>query len=533
MKLFSRALVLAVSSAITLLIATETAVSQKTGGILKIYHRDSPASMSILEEGTISTVAPMMGVFNNLVVYDQHIPQNSLQSIVPDLATEWSWADDNRRLTFRLHRGVRWHDGHPFTAADVKCTWDLLLDRSSEKLRINPRKSWYWNVQEVVTTGDDEATFVLKRPQPALIALLASGLAPIYPCHVSPHQMRQHPIGTGPFEFVEFKPNETIKLTKNPLYWKQERPYLDGIEYTIVPNPSTAILAFVSNKFDMTWPFGVSVPLLKQIESQAPNTICELKPTNNAVNLIVNRDLAPFNNPDLRRALMLSLDRKAFIDTLAEGHGDIGGAMMPPPEGVWGMPPELTQTLPGYDLNLEKSRNEAIRIMQELGYGPSNRLAVKVTTRNIPAYKNATTILIDQLSKIYIQGELDAIETANWLSKLVRKDYSVGLSILGNGVDDPDQNFYERYVCGAAGNITGYCNPDLDKMIAAQSIEKDQDKRKRLVWEIEKKLAEDAVRPTIYYSRTATCWWPQVKGLTIMSNSIYNGWRFDDVWLDK
>jgi peptide/nickel transport system substrate-binding protein len=305
-----RLLVLAGSSVIALLAATETAVSQKSGGILKIY-RDSPASMSIHEEATYSTVAPMMGVFNNLVMYDQHVAQNSLQSIVPDLATEWSWTEDNKRLTFRLRDGVRWHDGQVFTAADVKCTWDMLLDKSSDKFRVNPRKSWYWNVEQVLTNGDFEASFVLKRPQPALIALLASGLSPVYPCHVSPREMRQHPIGTGPFEFVEFRPNELIRVSKNPDYWKQDRPYLDGIEYTIIPNQSTGLLAFSSGKFDVTWPYGISVPLLKEVNNQAPNAKCELKPTNNAVNLIINREIPPFDNPDLRRALTLSLDRKA------------------------------------------------------------------------------------------------------------------------------------------------------------------------------------------------------------------------------
>ena len=178
------------------------AMAQKAGGILKIYNRDSPASMSILEEATLSTVLPMMGVFNNLVVYDQHIAQNSEQTIQPELATHWSWSQDGMRLTFKLREGVKWHDGQPFTANDVKCTWDLLSGKANERLRINPRGSWYGNIEEVVASGDYEATFVLKRPQPALIALLASGFAPIYPCHVPPRDMRSHPIGTGPFKFV-------------------------------------------------------------------------------------------------------------------------------------------------------------------------------------------------------------------------------------------------------------------------------------------------------------------------------------------
>ena len=148
------------------LLGAGTAVAQKSGGILKIYHRDSPASMSILEEGTNSTEIPMMGVFNNLVMYDQHVAQNSLSSIVPDLATDWSTSEDGTQLTFHLRKDVKWHDGKPFTANDVKCTWDLLTGKASEKLRLNPRKSWYNNIEEITTNGDHEATFVLKRSQP-------------------------------------------------------------------------------------------------------------------------------------------------------------------------------------------------------------------------------------------------------------------------------------------------------------------------------------------------------------------------------
>ena len=140
------------------------ALAQKPGGVLKIHHQDSPASMSIHEEATYSTVMPMMGVFNNLVVYKQDVPQNSMQSIVPDLATSWSWSEDGTELSFKLRQGVKWHDGKPFTAADVKCTWDALAGRTSEKLRVNPRKSWYRNLDEITTNGDHEITFHLKRP---------------------------------------------------------------------------------------------------------------------------------------------------------------------------------------------------------------------------------------------------------------------------------------------------------------------------------------------------------------------------------
>jgi peptide/nickel transport system substrate-binding protein len=505
----------------------------KHGGILKMYHRDSPASASIHEEATYSTNVPFMPVFNNLVIYKQDVPQNSLKSIEPELATSWSWSAGGTKLTFKLREGVKWHNGRPFTSKDVKCTWDMLRGQAAAKLRKNPRETWYQNVAEVATNGDFEASFVLKRPQPALLALLASGYSPVYPCHVSPADMRTRPIGTGPFKFVEFKQNESIKLTRNPDYWRKDRPYLDGIDFTIISNRSTAILAFVAGKFDMTFPTEVTIPLLKDVKTQAPQAICELKPTNVNTNLIVNRETPPFDNPEIRHAMAMTIDRKAFVDILFEGQADIGGAMLPPPEGIWGMPPEMLQTIPGYGPDVQKSRAAARKIMEQLGYGPEKRLKVKVSTRNIPIYRDPAVILIDQLKEIYIDGELDVVETGNWFSKVARKDYAIGLNLTGNAVDDPDQTFYENYACGSERNYTQYCNKELEALFDRQSQESDVEKRKHLVWEIDKKLQEDVARPVIFHARQATCWQPQVKGFTMMVNSSYNGYRFEDVWLDR
>src|SRR6516164_3737338 len=404
------------------LLATVPASAQKAGGILRMYTVDSPASMSILEEATVFAERPMMGVFNNLVMYDQHVKQNSLQSIVPDLATSWSWNEDGTELTFPLRQGVTWHDGKPFTAKDVVCTWDLLTGKSNEKLRVNPRKSSYRILEAVTTNGDYEVTFHLKRPQPAFLTALAFGYSPIYPCHVSARDMRQHPVGTGPFKFAAFKPNEYIKVTRNQGYWKQGRPYLDGIDYTIIKNLSTANLAFIAGKFDMTFPYALSVPLLKDVNNRMPQAVCELTPTAVNRNLIINRDVPPFDNPDLRRAMVLSLDRHAFIDIISEGQDDIGGVMQPLPEGLWGMPPELLKQLPGYDPDVQKNRGEAREIMRQFGYGANNRLKVKVTTRDLPFFRDPAVILVDQLKEIYVDGELDTIDSTIWLPKVMRKD---------------------------------------------------------------------------------------------------------------
>src|SRR6266852_3506529 len=137
--------VLAAASAV-LLVSMGAASAQKQSGILKIGHFDSPASMSMLEESTLATNRPMMGVFNNLVIFKQDVRQNTLESIVPELATSWAWNEEGTELTFPLRQGVKWHDGKLFTAADVKCTFDALVCDGDEKvgiIRKNPRKVLY------------------------------------------------------------------------------------------------------------------------------------------------------------------------------------------------------------------------------------------------------------------------------------------------------------------------------------------------------------------------------------------------------
>jgi len=509
------------------------ASAQKAGGVLRVYHRDSPASMSIHEEGTVGVIMPMMGVMNNLVLYDQHAARNEPGTIVPDLATSWSWSADGMALTFQLRDGVRWHDGKPFTAADVKCTFDLLTNQGKEKLRLNYRESWWINIASASVDSPLTATIHMKRPQPAILALLASGEAPMYPCHVSPREMRLHPIGTGPFRFVEYKPNQSIKVERNPDYWKAGRPYLDGIEYTIIPNRSTALLAFIAGKFDMTFPNEVTVSLLADVKSQAPQAICQLTPTSEAVGMLVNRTAPPFDNPDIRRAMALTLDRKAFIDILAQGAADVGGAMQPGPDGVWGLPIEMLAKAPGYNGDVTRNRDEARSIMRRLGYGTDHRIPFKMSVRNLNVYRDPGTILIDQLREIYMDGELELTETATWVPKLIKKDYTVAVSVLGAAADDPDVVFLQNHTCASARNYTGHCDHDLDAKMEAQSRETDPVRRRQLVWEIDQALQEQLARPIIYHRRGGTCWQPWVKGLTLMVNSQYNGWRMEDVWLDR
>src|SRR5215213_4092938 len=524
----------AVATAGPLLIAMVLASpspAQQAGGTVRIGHFASPASMSIAEESTQATIRPMVGVFNNLVLFKQDEVQNTPDSILPELASSWSWNEEGTELTLPLRQGVKWHDGKPFTAADVKCTMDLLQGKAAEKLRVNPRKAWFDNVASVTAKGDYEVTFHLKRPQSSLLSMLATGWTPIYPCHVAPAQMRQRPIGTGPFKFVEYKPNQSITVVRNPDYWKPGRPYLDGIEYRIIPDVSTRLLSFLAGNEDVY--FGVTMPQLKDVKRQMPQAICDTFISSVARNMLINREAPPFDNAQLRRAIALTIDRQAYVDIIADGQGAIGGVMQPPPEGIWGMPPYVMRNLPGYDPDIAASRAQARQIMETLGYGPNNRLKVTLATRNIPAYRDPAVILISQLKEIYIDADLNPIDTAQWYPTLTRKDFKIAMNVTETAVDDPDVAFYENFACGSQRNYTAYCNSEVDKLIDKQSAETNVEKRKKIVWEIEKKLIEDDARPILFYTKAANCRMPRLKGLTTMVNSNYNSWRFEDLWLDR
>ena len=355
----------------------------KSGGIFRIYHRDSPGSASIHEGATYSINIPFMPVFNNLVIFDQHIAQNSVDTLRPELAESWAWSGDGKVLTFKLRKDVKWHDGKPFTSADAKCTFDMLMGKSQQKFRQNPRKSWYDEVNEVTTNGDYEASFNLKRPQPALLSLLASGYTPVYPCHVSPGDMRTKPVGTGPFKFVEFKANEFDQAGEEPRLLEEGPALSRRHRVHHHHQPLDRDPRFRRRQVRHDVPDAYHDPTAEGCEIPGAKRRLHGRAHQRSTNIIVNSTAPPFDNIDIRRAMALALDRKSFISIMFEGQGDAGGTMLPAPAGLWAMPKEMLESIPGYGPDIEKNREEARKLMQKAGYGPDKHLAVKVSTRNL------------------------------------------------------------------------------------------------------------------------------------------------------
>jgi peptide/nickel transport system substrate-binding protein len=207
--------------------------------------------------------------------------------------------------------------------------------------------------------------------------------------------------------------------------------------------------------------------------------------------------------------------------------------MQPQPEGLWGMPKDMIEALPGYSGAFSERQAEAKRIMEKLGYSPSNRLKVKLSARDFASYKDAAVNISDQLNRIYFDAEVEIIESTIWFGRAARQDYAIAFNITSSGIDEPDVVLVENFACKSQINFTKYCNPEVDKLLALQSVERDRAKRREIVWQIEQLLAEELARPVIQHGRSAQCWQPWVKGHMRQENSIHNAWRLERVWIEK
>ncbi len=507
-------------------------ITPKTGGILNAMHREDPPSLSIHEEATIATSWPMMSCYNNLVFFHPFRGQESPATINGELAEKWEWQDEGKALVFALRQGVRWHDGQPFTSKDVKYTFDLVRGAPGVTgLRLNPRKLWYSQVQAIDAPDPYTVIFHLKRPQPSLLMMLASGYSPVYPAHVPPAELRSRCVGTGPFKLREYRPGELIEMVRNPDYFVKGRPYLDGIRYIIIKERGTRIAALQAGQLDVTMPQEGSKTSAEQLKRAVPSMVIIETSQNINDNILVNFKRAPFTDARVRRAVSLAVDRRGYVQAVRQGGAVVGASMLPRPWGVWGLPPEDLAGLPGSG-DPAKQKAEARQLLTEAGYGPGHPLRIAVSTRAIAIYVDMATYVIDQFKQVGIEATLEQVESALWFAKLTRGEYELGANLTGIGPDDPDANFYENYVCGSPRNYSQYCNPEVDQMIDTQSQTLDPVKRRRLVGEIQKRLEIDGARPILGWDTDYYAMWPYVRNL-IPHQSIYNYGRLQEVWLDR
>ncbi len=506
----------------------------KPGGVLRaVLREDLPQGFAIHEAATNSVTWPAMPCYSNLVIYDQTKRLGRMDTIVGELAEKWSWQDNYRNLVLFLRRDVKWHDGQPFTSKDVKFTFDVVREASDApaKLRINPRKEWYANVDAIEAPDPYTVVFRLKRPQPSLVAMLASGYSPVIPAHVPLAEHRARCVGTGPFKFKEWTRGQSVELVRNPDYFVKGRPYLDAVRYTVIVERGTRVAALQANQIDLAYPGETTLSIAEQLQKAVPTMVLTETASNVSENLLLNTKKPPFDDVKVRRALSFAIDRRTYTQTVHRGAAVIGASLAPKPWGVWGLLDKDLGQLPGYG-GAAPGRAQARKLLAEAGFGPSNPLKVELVTRAIAIYLDFAGFVVSDLKQVGVEATLKQIDTAQWHPMVTRREFQIGANLTGLGVDDPDANFYENYACGSPRNYGDYCNEEVGRLIDQQSQEIDAQKRLTLVWQIQKKLEEDAARPTMGWRTDRFAHYPYVKNL-ILNQVTYNCCRLQEVWLDK
>jgi peptide/nickel transport system substrate-binding protein len=520
---------------VLLVTAVVPAVGQtpKRGGILNAMLIENPPGFSIHEAATIAGVWPVAPCYSNLVIFDPLKQIEAADTVIPELAEKWSWQDNYRNLVFFLRKNVKWHDGQPFTARDVKYTYDVVREAADApaKLRLNPRKEWYANVEAIEAPEPHTVVFRLRRPQPSLLLMLASGYSPVYPAHVPLNELRQRCVGTGPFKLKQYSPGTMVELERNPDYFVPGRPYLDGIRFPIITERGTRLAALQTGRLDVAQPLEMTKTMAETLKQGAPWLVVSVVGQNGSDNVVLNHKRAPFDNPAVRRAINLALDRHAYVKGVRHNGAVVGAALMPPPQGTWGLPDKELRTLAGYR-DPARDKAEARKLLAEAGFGPDKPLKVDLVTRNIAIYVDLAAFIADQLRQVGVDAPVRQVESSQYFPMLARRDYQIGANLTASGIDDPDGYFYENYRCGASRNYTDYCNEAIDRAIDTQSAELDRAKRLRLVADIQRTLEMEVARPMLGWRNEYFTHWPYVKNL-LPHNSLYNYARMQEVWLDR
>jgi peptide/nickel transport system substrate-binding protein len=506
----------------------------KPGGVLRLVHReDLPQGFAIHETSTNSVTWPAMPCYSNLVIFDQQKQFERMDTIVGELAERWSWQDGHRNLVFFLRRDVRWHDGRPFTSRDVKFTFDMVREAKDApaKLRLSPRKEWYANVEAIEAPDPYTVVFRLKRPQPSLLAMLASGYSPVYPAHVPPAEHRVRCIGTGPFRFKEWKKGEYVELVRNADYFVKGRPYLDAIRYIIVVERGTRVAALQAGQVDVAYPGDTTVSVAEQLRAAVPRMVFTETSSNVSENLLMNTRRPPFDNVKVRRALSLAIDRTSYVKAVHQGSAIVGAAMAPKPWGAWGLLTKDLVQLPGYGKGAE-DKVRARKLLAEAGFSATRPLKVEMATRAIAIYLDFASFVVGEFKQVGVEATLKQIETAQWHPLVTRREYQIGANLTGLGIDDPDANFYENFGCTSPRNYTDYCNEEITRLVDQQSQELDLQKRMALVARIQTRLEEEAARPVMGWRVDRFAHHPHVKNL-IPHQVVYNCCRLQEVWLDR
>jgi len=502
------------------------AETPRRGGVLLAVIGADPPSLDAHQESTFANIELVAPLYSTLLQLDPyHYPK-----IIGDLATEWKIAPDGLTYTFKLHSGVKFHDGSPLTTADVKATYDKIIFPPQGVRSI--RKNAYTAVTAIEAPDSSTVVFKLKFPSASLLANLASPWNVIYPkkyLDQDPNYFKTHVVGSGPFKLKGYTRGSTFEGERNPDYFVKDRPYLDGYKFYISPETSVRAAAIRSGR---AWIEFRHLPTaeVEAIKKQLGDKITvQETPMTGQWGVAINNTVKPFTDVRVRKALTLGIDRYTMGKVLYSltGLKNVGGLIRPDSE--WGMAAAELEKLPGFWRDAEKSRAEAKHLLAEAGYPNGFKVVLKNRNVKLP-YQDFAVFLIQEWRKIGIDVENRPLETAAWFNDGQNTgNFELIVAPTVEFMDDPDQ-FLGRYATGSTQNWGRFSDPQVDDLFSRQARTLDPVERKKLINQIEKIVLENAYSmPGLWWTRNLVHW-TKVKNYVAPPNH-YTNQKLQDVWL--
>jgi len=515
-------------------VAGTEAGEPKRGGTLTYTLHPEPTALSTIATTAIPVATIASKIYESLLEYE-----GPFLTPRPGLAESWSVSPDHTVYTFKLQRGVKWHDGTPFTSGDVKISIEKVVKP------YHSRGAAYFGQLERVETPDPlTVVFRLKQPVPYFLKAFQPTESPILPKHVldkldlsdaksvRQSELMQKPIGTGPFRLQEWKRGSHIILERNPTYWKPGRPYLDRIVLRVIPDGAARAIALENGEVDLV-PMS-SVPPAEIARLAALGHVARSDKGTEGLGPImwleINLRKAPLSDVRVRRAISLALDRKKITNVIWFGQGK----------------PATSPIVSGgqyHDKSLkpfEHDPGKANALLDEAGYrrGPAG-VRFKLVQNYQPygeSWVRQAEFIKQELGKIGIEVETQSLDFGAWLKRIFTDwDYEFTANSSHNYADPSigvQRVFHSGNIKRGASytNSMGYTNKRADELFDQAAVETDGAKRERLFAEIQQILREELPVVPLMELDWIQLWNKRVHGLITNGISIYTGW--DSVWVE-
>ncbi|WP_161880718.1 ABC transporter substrate-binding protein [Deinococcus alpinitundrae] len=496
----------------SLMLAAPGAQAQTSGGVLRAGMQADPVGLDPHVTQATSTRNQLENVYDTLVAFD---PSGK---IVPSLATRWTTSKDGLTWTFTVRSGVKFHNGRAFEASDVAYSINRIKDPATK----SPRSGDFELVKSIAAPNKTKVVFTLSKPFSPLLSKLAFSLNVIVPREAAA-TLNTKPVGTGPFVFDSYVPQTRMVLKKNPNFWGKDAkgnklPYLDGITYSYLPDPTARVTALRTGTVD--WIEYVPSTGISALKGDANINVLG-GPAANYRALFFNVAQKPLDDPKVRRAIAYAINNQEIVDVALLGVGGLASPGTVFPNGSYYAAPDANYGKP----NLDKAR----ALLKEAGYPNGFPLELKVTS-TYDFLRAPAEIIQAQLAPIGIKVNINALEWSVYLPDVLAKKYTA--TILGeSGQGDPDDYLYTPFASDSGGNLTNFKDATIDKWLDQGRQVSSPAARKKLYVDVQKRLVDLSPMVFLYSSTQYEAARKTVQGYQHFPNTSYIGLR--TAWLGK